>query len=304
MVSIIIISYNTCRLTLNCIASIVTTYPEAEIVVVDNRSPDDTVQAVRREYPAVRMIVSPENKSYSNAVNIGMNSTTSEYTIVCNADVEFYAGAVATMIAYLQAHSRVGVCSPQQVYPDGTWQYCFGPLPSVGTAIKDMLLLYGIRDYFKRLLYPRLMFRRPRSVGYCDGAVLAIRRSAFADVGGFDESFNFYSEETDFCYRLHNKGWYVHYVPTSTVMHIRGASSGSELNFSEKALQKLVTSKVHYMRKHFSPRHVRWFIRIEIANYTFKSSISKGIRRVRTSRQLETKQKMFELLAAFYREKR
>ena len=78
MVSIIIISYNTQELTLNCISSIIKTYPEGEVVVVDNRSPDTTVEMIHRIYPDVRVIVTPENRSYANAVNIGMNATTSE----------------------------------------------------------------------------------------------------------------------------------------------------------------------------------------------------------------------------------
>jgi|JI8StandDraft_1071087.scaffolds.fasta_scaffold12327_2 GT2 family glycosyltransferase len=305
MVSIIIISYNTSRLTLNCIRSIYNTYPEGEIVVVDNRSPDDTVQQIEREYPKVRVVVTPENKSYSNAVNIGMNATTSEYSIVCNADVEFFEKSIERLVGFLQTHPRVGVCSPQQQYPDGSWQYSYGSLPSIRVALTDMILWYGITDALKKWSYKRnQLFMQPRKVGYCDGAVLALRRSAYDEIGGFDENFTFYAEEADFCCRLHAHGWGVYFEPSATVMHIRGASSGAEMNLSERAIRKLVASKVQYLQKHSNAFHLYWFIRCEILNYDIKTILSTLLLVVRASQGLKAKHKMFKDLARFYREVR
>jgi len=302
MVSIIIISYNTSRLTINCIRSIQKTYPNGEIVVVDNRSPDDTVRQIQQDFPSIRVVVTPENKSYSNAVNIGMNATTSEYSIVCNADVEFFEDSIERLVGYLQTHPRVGVCSPQQQYPDGSWQYSFGTLPSISESIKDMLLLYGVIDTLKRVFYPRYKsWDCPRKVGYCDGAVLAIRREAFVGVGGFDEEFSFYAEEADFCYRLRKAGWGVYFQPRATVMHIRGASSGAEMNMSEKAIQKLIASKLQYVRKHSTSTNVNIFRSFEILNCTWKKNLCRLLLMFSSSTKLRSKMKMFGLMEHYYK---
>ncbi|MBK9246715.1 MAG: glycosyltransferase family 2 protein [Ignavibacteria bacterium] len=303
MVSIIIISYNTQELTLNCIDSLYRTYPEGEVIVVDNRSPDKTVEMIHRTYPDVRVIVTPENKSYANAVNLGMNATTSEFSIVCNADVEFNEHSVERLIHFLRDNPTVGVCSPQQEYIDGSWQYCFGPTPSIIQVLFDIIILYGIINAVKSWFYPRFKkYDWPRSVGYCDGAVLAIRRHAFEEINGFDEAFAFYSEEADFCYRLTKQGWGVYFQPKATVMHIRGASSGNEMNMSENAVRKLVNSKVQFIRKHYTEQQVKLFISLEIFNYRFKELLCNVLLRMKSTNLLQSKYRMFHMLVQFYRE--
>jgi GT2 family glycosyltransferase len=96
---------------------------------------------------------------------------------------------------------------------------------------------------------PTSSHRRARRVPWVKGAALAIRKSAFASVEGFDESFFLYSEEQDLCYRLAQNGWQTHFAPVATIVHVEGASSpGQETIVSERVFRSLI----HFYRRHYS----------------------------------------------------
>lgn len=152
-VSVIIISYNTATLTLKCIASVRATFSDCPIIVVDNRSPDDTVKQVQKHFPDIHVIVSPENKSYANAVNIGMHACKTDYAIVSNADVEFKDSSISVLADYLANHPKVGVVAPQQVFPNGSWQRSYGYVPGIKEGILDFLLITTIEHFLRKLFF-------------------------------------------------------------------------------------------------------------------------------------------------------
>jgi GT2 family glycosyltransferase len=302
-VSVIIISYNTAALTLKCIASIRTTAPDCPIIIVDNCSPDDTITQVSTHYSEVIIIVSPKNKSYANAVNIGMNSCTTEFAIVTNADVEFKNSAITLLTDYLAENPRVGVVAPQQVYPNGSWQRSYGYVPGIKEGISDFLMLTAAKHLLRSFCFGFFPIdKNPKNVDFVDGAILAIRRAAFIDIGGFDEDFSFYTEESDFCYRLTLASWGVVFLPQARVMHIRGASSGVEMNLTEATVRKLIYSKVQFIRKHCRPSEQRIYILLEFLHFSTKKILYKLLRTVRTSPHIQTKVTFFERISSYWKE--
>ncbi len=302
-VSVIIISYNTATLTLKCIASVLETAPECLITVVDNRSPDDTVEQITEHYPDVTVIVSPENKSYANAVNIGMNACTTELAIVTNADVEFRASSIQILANYLLSNSRVGIVAPQQVYPNGSWQRSYGYVPGIKEGISDFLMITAAKHLLRTICFRSFPIdKNPKHVDFVDGAILAIRRSAYNEVGGFDEDFSFYTEESDFCHRLTQAKWGVVFNPKAVVMHIRGASSGTEMNLTASKVHKLIYSKVQFIRKHCTVSEQKAYIFLEYLHFSMKMVLYKTARVFRKSPTIQAKVTFFERISSFWKE--
>lgn len=302
-VTVVIISYNTSSLTLKCISSIKKTTSNCPIIVVDNCSPDSTVSDIRTNFNDVNIIITPENRSYANAVNIGMNACMTDFVIVCNADVEFRDSSIQILTNYLKKHPKVGVVAPQQIYPNGSWQRSYGYLHGIKEAISDVLFITTFKHALRTVFFNiSPIDRQPKYVDYVDGAILAIRRDAHKSIEGFDEEFSFYSEESDFCYRLKQAYWDVVFNPKAVVMHIRGASSGSELNQTAATVRKLVYSKVQFVRKHRSTFGQKIYIALEYLHFSMKKLIYSLIILVHKTPSVRAKLTFFERISSYWKE--
>ena len=225
---IIVVSYNSAEDIRGCIASILAN--SARPIVVDNGSTDSTLQILATEFPQVAVFRNASN-SYSGAANLGFANSAGDAVILSNADVVYPANSIARLVEYLRSHSRIAVLGPQQVYPDNSWQRSWGVPTSLREALLELFFVTTLYNALRSALWPLRVNRRALNVGYVDGAVMAIRRSAFDAIGGFDERFPFSAEETDFCVRARRAGWRVVSLPIVDVEHRRGGSS-SRRNWS------------------------------------------------------------------------
>lgn len=260
IIDIIIISYNTCELTLNCIRSIYDTSKDivGNIVVVDNNSNDDTVTEVQKNFQDVKVIINPENYGYAKAVNIGFSNTSSDLVLVSNPDVIFLPGSIKELINTFFIIKNCGICGPAQVFSDGNYQRSFGNLPGIYLGIKDVTFITHIEEKFRKFFQPK----RLKKVAYVDGAVMLINRNAYSQVGGFDEDYFFYTEEADFCFKLYKMGYLVIHNPKSKVIHYRGATENIPVDNSR--IKLLISSKALFCKKHLSFNEAKFFMILEI----------------------------------------
>lgn len=272
--SIIIISYNTCDLTLGCIGSLQQTCSlPFSLVVVDNHSTDGTVEAIRLKYPEVQIIESAKNSGYAAAVNTGIRSTESEICLVTNADVKFLQHAVEALYEFISSTPDVGVAGLQQIYPDGSWQRSFGLYPGLKAGLYDVFGVNSLINKREKLRFNTGKSRNiPKEVEYVDGAIFMTRRTAFDDVGGFDEGFFFYSEETDYCYRLRKKGWKNVFCPWIRSEHVRGASSSSLPG--KESIQLLIDGQIRFINKHSGKSVLRLYMITELLYFSIGGAIS------------------------------
>jgi GT2 family glycosyltransferase len=179
----------------------------------------DHVDPARFPFPVT--LVQNAERSYASGINRGAAVARGEILVACNSDVEWLPrGSVAPLLAAFDADPRLGIAGPRQLFPDGSAQRSYGPVPGLREVLASMLFVEGIGW--------RLAARRrrgARAVPYVDGAFLATRRTCFAQLGGFDERFGFYAEDIDYCVRAAGAGWRCLHVPDATVMHVRGATS-------------------------------------------------------------------------------
>ena len=261
---IVIVSYNTQELTSECIESIYNTAHNLinSIIVVDNCSSDSTVGIIKLKFANVNIITNPENYGYAKAVNIGVNASFSEYVIISNSDVIFQENSIAGLINYLEENPGIGAAGPQQLYPDGTYQYSYGDLPGIKLGTKKLFLINHVQDYFHKKIWEKSR-SKAKEVPYIDGAVIATRRDEFNKISGFDEDYYFYTEEADYCFRLKKIGRKIMYFPSSVITHFRGASDKSE-GLNAQRLSQMVASKRKFCEKRLSYQAGKYYMVCEI----------------------------------------
>lgn len=250
--SVVVVSYNVCELLRRCLASIPGSAPgrSVEIVVVDNGSTDGSVAAVRREFPHVVLITNEANVGFTAANNQALAMTRGNAVLLLNPDAELGAGALETMLAFLETNPNVGVVGPRLRYPDGRTQSSRRRFPTPITGLIESTIVQQWWPNCPVLSSYYVLDRDDdeiQDVDWLYGACLLVRREVVDTVGGFDERFFMYSEELDWCRRIRDHGWRVVYVPSAEVVHHEGRSS--EQNLARRA-QNFNESKCRYFEKH------------------------------------------------------
>lgn len=227
--SIIIVTYNSLGYIKDCIGSIYK-YPPREdfkLVVVDNASRDGTPEYISRNYPKVILISNEKNRGFAAAVNQGIASADSELVLTINADCEVYENALDRLIGYFDHNPKLAAAGPRIFNSDGSIQYSCRTFPSFfGAAVHTLLAhIYPRNPVTRKYKLMDVCRDEPFKVDWVSGSCMMIRRKALEDAGLFDERYFMYVEDTDLCYRMWQKGWEVHYMPHSEVLHHIAGSS-------------------------------------------------------------------------------
>ena len=223
------------------------TAPEAEILVVDNASGDGIAQDLARLVPSARLLREISNRGYGAGCNRGARESSRAHLLFLNSDAVVRPGAVAHLAAALEADPGAAAAGPRLTHPDGSLQESIRRLPTpwrIFCESSGLAFLSGGREPFSGHAATRQDHTAARRVEALMGAALLVRRSAFEEVEGFDESFFLYAEETDLMARWRARGWGILYAPEAEVTHVGGRSGGDRL------FGQLHASLVRYTQKH------------------------------------------------------
>lgn len=229
-VSIVIPTYNSKRHLAACFTSLraYTQDVTIELIVVDNASADGTPGVVASEYPDARLVRRAKNGGYAAAINDGVAIAAGRYIMVLNPDTRIEEDAVSMLAAHLGAHADVGVVAPKLLNDDGTLQLSCRAFPGYTTALFNrysLLTRIFPRNRFSRgYLMEDFAHDEPRDVDWVSGAALMFPRALFDRLGGWDSGFFMFSEDVDFCRRVHDAGMRVVYLPDARVYHAIGVS--------------------------------------------------------------------------------
>ena len=251
--SIVIVSYNTRELLLDCLGSVHahTTGITFEAIVVDNNSQDGTVSALRDAYPAMKILANPDNRGFAKAVNQAVAVSRGRHVLLLNSDTIVRDQALSTMVANLDRHPDVGAVGCKQWTGDGHLnQTCF-PFPSIRDHLFYSALFQRIAPAMQAAAAAThaVDCTRSQDVDWANGACLMVRRSLFEQVGGLDEAFFMYFEDVDLCRRLHHQGYRVCHVAEAEIVHLIGRSSGRDREHLQLVWE---FSRIRYIEKHFS----------------------------------------------------
>lgn len=257
--SVFIVSYNTVGLLRQCLASLAASEAsfEYEVFVVDNVSADGSADMVRREFPGVRLIANDVNVGFAAANNQAYRESTGEFLFLLNPDAVVRPGAIASAVAFMEAHPEAGMCGGRICNPEGGLEPSARRFPGV---FSNFFILSGLSSrypdspLFGRADYKWFDHRSAIEVDWVPGAFTAIRRTMLEQTGFFDERFYLYYEETDLCLRAHRAGWKVYFIPEAEIVHDAGACSKTRKNLDfdtggSQLLSFRLRSEYLYFRK-------------------------------------------------------
>ena len=222
----------------------------ANVVVSDNGSRDGSREYIRERYgDRVTIIENGSNLGFAASCNRAFTKTSSEYVFLLNPDAELKNGALANIVAFMEAHPRCGIAGSRTYNYDGSIQQSCGEFDTwTGAFLRSSAWgeLPAFRKYANGAALRDFHYDREYRVDIAIGAALAIRRLLFAEIGIFDERFFLYHEEVDFAKRAAEAGWETWFVPSSEAIH-EGMGSAKGQYSVEQRKQK---SRRAYWIKH------------------------------------------------------
>ena len=240
--SIVIVNYNTRQLLDDCLASIFAAEEPAgglEIIVVDNASHDGSQAMVREKYPLVQLIASEVNRGFSAANNLGVAVANGRTILFLNSDTRVAPNALAEPVAYLLANPRVGALTVRLVYPSGERDPDnHRGFPTPWNAIchfSGLSKIFPANPRFNGYFQSYADMSQTHPVDVIAGSYMLMPMALCRELGGWDETYFFYGEDIDFCYRTRQAGYQIIYYPHVEVLHYKGASSGLRKESAEIA---------------------------------------------------------------------
>ena len=200
MISYIIVSYNTTQYTQNTILSILNCCKDFEIIVVDNNSSDSTVHDINTNFSnyigsIIKVIPCQNNNGFSKANNIGAKLAQGDYFVFINPDTVVLSdiGNELRLIYETKFKSKQVILSPQILNPDYTLQHCLNLFPII-----------NISTFFKKIKKQLTSKSRTEYIGsdWITGVCFCVSKETFQNLSGWNEMYDLYSEDLDFCYRL------------------------------------------------------------------------------------------------------
>ena len=231
-VSIIIVSYNTKDLTLECINSIIRTVKKSsyEIIVLDNNSEDGSVEQIEElKTQNLKLIANKENYGFSKANNIGVKQSSGRYVLFLNSDTVVYEKTIDGMVEFMDNNPEAGSSTCFLRLPNGKIDDASHrgfPTPFRALSYFAGLSKLFLFEPFSGYSLGHLKLDQTHEIDALAGAFMLVRREAGEQVGWWDEDFFWYGEDLDFCYRLKEKGWKIFFVPEFEILHYKGASGG------------------------------------------------------------------------------
>ena len=254
--SIVIVTRDTRALTCAAIRS-VTEDPYAltkEVIVVDNGSSDGTAAAVADEFPNVHYLRSERNLGFARACNWAASQARGEFLLLLNTDARVIPPGLTVAVQWMRANPDCAVAGAQLLNDDGSRQNSIASFPCLATELLNKSLL---RRFFpRRFPGKEHTFTAPVAVDSVVGAFFLTRRKIWAELGGLDERFFFFLEETDYCLRARAGGRRVSHLPQVRVWHGQGKSASRH---AAAARIEYWRSRYLYFRKHRS-RSVLWVL--------------------------------------------
>lgn len=240
LVSIITINYNQSKVTLELLRSLRDiTYPNVEIIVVDNASPNDKPDVIKDEYPEIILLKSLRNLGFAGGNNLGVRASKGDYLLFINNDTEVGANFLEPMVSLLESDRVIGMVSPKILFhhsPD-TIQYA-GYFPMNPYTIRQNLVGYRQKDIGQ--------YNETKETYAIHGAAMIVPRRVILEVGMMTEIYFLYYEEHDWCTRIKKAGYKIYYQPKSVVFHKESISTGKE---SPLKIHFIARNRILYSRR-------------------------------------------------------
>ncbi len=300
--SIIILNYNTQRITLEAIHSIEKNYPNEvssgnfEVIVTDNASPDNSLEEFNKykkktSIHSFYVIDNGGNIGFAAGNNKGLPYAKGRYILFLNPDTIVYPQTLTRMIEFMDAHPDAGGATCKVEVPNGGIDEASHrgfPTPWNGfTHFSGLEKLFPRSRLFAGYTRGWEDLNTIHTVPAVVGAFLLVRREVGEKIGWWDEDYFFYGEDLQFCYNIWKAGYKIYYVPDVKILHYGGVSSGIKKHTQQittantETKQQIQNHRFDAMRIFFEKNYAKkypWFVRWAVGkgiNYLHKKNLSK-----------------------------
>jgi GT2 family glycosyltransferase len=241
---------------------------ENEVWVVDNNSSDGSVEMIRKEFPAVKLIENDENVGFARANNQVLSQAAGDYYLLLNSDTVAPPGSVKALCRYMDENPKAAAAGPKLMNAEGVVEKPLKPFPTLSGELRHCLVnhFYPFGRFFESLFrkkedsYPQ----HPARAEVLSAACLMIRRNVVEKVGVLSQEYFLFSEESDYFFRMSQHGFHGYYNPEIEIIHLVGGSRkkrgsiDSEVNF-------LKSRRIYF--KKFHGRDIYMFLAIHCLFY-------------------------------------
>ena len=252
--SIIIVNYNVRYFLEQCLYSVrkATLNLEAEVIVIDNHSSDQSVEYLQPRFPGIKWISNEQNTGFAKACNLGVRHASGNHILFLNPDTLLAEDALERCLQFMQQHAGAGAVGVRMI--DGSGKFLKESkrsFPSPSTSLFKLMGLSRLFPHsrvFSRYHLGHLDAAKDHEVDVLAGAFMMVRRDVLEKVGLFDEAFFMYGEDVDLSYRIQKAGYKNYYIAQTEIIHFKGESTRrGSLNYVRlfySAMSKFV--KKHY----------------------------------------------------------
>lgn len=250
--AVVTVTYNSSRHLASFLDSVASSEPQDVLVVIaDNNSADiEQTRAAAKDHGAI-VLALPDNRGYGGAINAAVQTLPVDIDaiLISNPDVALHPGALSAMRAALESDPGIGAVGPTVLNADGSTYPSARNLPSMRSGIGHALFArVWPNNPWSRNYRADHDMETSRNVGWLSGSCLLVRRTAFDQLRGFDESYFMYFEDVDLGYRLGKAGWLNRFVPEAVVTHTGAHSTSTE---SARMLRAHHDSAYRYLQKKY-----------------------------------------------------
>jgi GT2 family glycosyltransferase len=221
-VAIVILNWNGKSFLEKFLPSLIKYSGNAEIIVADNLSSDDSIHFLETHYPNLRIIQNNENGGYAKGYNQALAHVDSEYYILLNSDIEVSENWLEPLVGFMEQTPNAAAIQPKirAYHQKSHFEYA----GASGGYIDYLGYPFCRGRIFDVLEEDNNQYNDPVEVFWATGACMMVRSEAFHRVGGLDSDFFAHMEEIDLCWRLQNTGYQNYVVPESVVYHVGGGT--------------------------------------------------------------------------------
>ena len=249
-IAVLILNWNGVKLLQKYLPSVVKfNSSEAEIIIVDNASEDDSIVFLQNTYPDIKRIEFKNNYGFAKGYNKAINLISHEYVVLLNSDVRVTENWLVAPIEFLNSNIDYAACQPKIL--DDKSPLKFEYAGASGGFIDALGYPFCRGRLFDTLEDDKGQYDHIKDVFWASGAALFVRREAYLKLGGLDQSFFAHQEEIDLCWRILNDGYKIACIPQSKVYHLGGASLDKSspkktfLNFRNNLVMLLKNLPLH-----------------------------------------------------------
>lgn len=242
--SVVILNYNVSYFLELCLRSVEAAITDlnAEIIVVDNNSQDDSCNMVKRQFPNVKLIENKVNFGFSKGNNIGVAQAQGEYICILNPDTVVSEDTFATLLNYADTKNNLGIVGCKLI--DGTGKFLPESKRNIPKPIVSLKKMLGFpKAYYANQVPADSIGKVPIFVG----AFMLMKKKVYESVGGLDEDYFMYGEDVDLSYKILKAGYENYYNGTTTIIHYKGESTLKNLDYAKRFYGAMQT----FYQKHF-----------------------------------------------------